>query len=102
MLQIIIFVLTNMIQTVESNQSYQFYLVRWQMCEIIINHFLYWYLFRYYVWQFHVLVPIHMLCLAISCISTNSHMFKKFNHYNVGYSYEFDCVYMESKSLLTN
>ena len=72
------------------------------ICEIIINHFLYWYLFRYYVWQFHVLVPIHMLCLAISCMSTFSHMFKKFNHYNVGYSYEFDCEYMESKSLLIN
>jgi hypothetical protein len=71
-------------------------------CEIIINHFLDWYLFRYYVWQFHVPVPIHMLCLAISCISIYSRMFKKFNYYNVGYSYELDCVYMESKSLLTN
>jgi hypothetical protein len=36
MLQIIIFVLTNMIQIAESNQSYQFYLVRWQCVKLLL------------------------------------------------------------------
>ena len=73
MLQIIIFVLTNMIQTAESNQSYQFYLVKWQRMKLLLiifctgtyldtmfGNFMFPYLFTCYVWQFHVLVPTHI------------------------------------------
>ena len=36
MLQIIIFILTNMIQIAESNKSYQFYFVKWQRVKLLL------------------------------------------------------------------
>ena len=63
MLQIIIFVLTNMIQTAESNQSYQFYLVKWQRVKLLLIIF----------------CTGTYLDMAISCSCTYSHaMFGNF------------------------